>query len=389
MAEYMDCILDALPAHCQTLSRVREIFLANAVLTGEIPAPTFGEENRIRFVSDRFTESGLQNISVDETNSCIAVLPGKNTDKNILVCAHADTIFSSASDHTVTVKADCLTGPGIADNSLGIATVITLPEILSALGVAFESNIVLLAASRSLGRGDLGGLRFFLDNINMPFRAGICVEGAHLGRLSYECLGMARGEITIKVPAEIDWTRYGSRGAVVIVNKILSKILAIPVPENPKTSVILGSVNAGTTFNTMPTNATLRFEIRSEQAGVVGGIVDNLADIVNEVSAETATEINFEILARRNPGGISLDHPLVASTRAIMDRLGIKPHIAPNVGGISALIAKNIPAITLGITQGSNLHEVNETIAIEPLFQGLTQLVAVLSAIDGGICDED
>ena len=47
------------------LKNIREIILANLVMMGEIPAPTFEEEPRIRFFLDRFTEAGLDSISTD------------------------------------------------------------------------------------------------------------------------------------------------------------------------------------------------------------------------------------------------------------------------------------------------------------------------------------
>lgn len=47
------------------VKEIREILLANLVMMGEIPAPTFGEEARIRFFLDRFTEAGLDSISTE------------------------------------------------------------------------------------------------------------------------------------------------------------------------------------------------------------------------------------------------------------------------------------------------------------------------------------
>jgi len=44
--------------------------------------------------------------------------------------------------------------------------------------------------------------------------------------------------------------------------------------------------------------------------------------------------------------------------------------------------------VTLGITEASNLHDLNETIRIKPIYTGLAQLLGVLLAIDGGFCNE-
>lgn len=389
ISKKLEPILRSLDGTREALREYREIVLANAVMFGEVPAPTFEEEERVRFLSDRFTECGLQNISIDEGGNAMAILPGRTGKKNILLEAHVDTVFGKAVDHSVTVGTDRISGPGIADNSLGLGVISALPILIEKLGLEFDSNIVLLGATRNLGRGDLGGLRFFLDNVKMDLRAGVCVTGMHLGRLSYTSLGMLRGVINCEVPAETDWERSNSSGAIVNINNILSRILEIPTPREPRTSIILGAIIAGNAYNTVPTQASLRFELRSEQDGMVGQVRERIEEIIAEVTAKTLAEAELEVIARRQPGGIAFDHPLVKSTRTIMRALGIKPRIAPSTGSLSALIDKGIPGVTLGISNGGNLHEMDESIEIEPIFSGLTQLIGVLQAIDTGVMDDE
>ena len=71
-----------------------------------------------------------------------------------------------------------------------------------------------------------------------------------------------------------------------------------------------------------------------------------------------------------------------------MSSLDLTPHITPSISELSAMIAHDVPALTLGITNGEHLHEQRETIQLEPIFTGLAQLIAVLLAIDGGFCDK-
>ncbi len=385
----LEPIISALPRYRETLTELREIVLANAVLFGEIAAPTFGEESRIRFLQDRFTECALQNICTDEAGNGMAIIQGKASRRNILVVAHVDSVFPAAVDHTVTVGQNFLTGPGIADNSLGLAVIASLSIILEKLGLHFDSNLVLLGTNRSLGHGNLAGLRFFLDNVKIPLHAAVCVEGIHLGRLSYSCLGLLRGEIVCRAPEETNMQSSGSGGAISSLNKILTKILAIPIQNETRTSIIPGTLLAGTGFNTPPHEALLRLEVRSEKEGVVGKIQKRIVEIIDEIDGENEIMAELKVIARRQPGSIASDHPIVKSTRKIMEALGVEPVIAPSVGELAALIAKKIPGITLGITRGKNRQELDETIMIEPIFSGLAQLVAVLQAIDGGSYDED
>jgi tripeptide aminopeptidase len=386
--ESVEEIIVALPDIREACVSLRETLLANLVMLGEIPAPTFSEKARVDFLIQRFSECGLNNTSYDECGNGVGILPGLNKDRNILLLAHADTVFSARRDHTVSVHAGHISGPGIADNSLGLAVLATLPTLLEKLGIKLDAGLVLMGAARSLGRGDLEGTRFFLNHNKLPVTAGICVEGVQLGRLSYASAGMLRGDITCRVPEEYDWIRRGTTGAVLILNEVINRILEIPLPRKPQTSIVLGSVEAGAGYNIIPTEGTLCFEVRSESADIVKRIAAELDDIIEDVTSQTGAEVTLDIVARREPAGLAIGHPLVKQTREIMSALDLRPHITPSISELSALIAHGIPAITLGITDGEHLHDQRETVLLEPMFTGLAQLVAVLLAIDGGFCDE-
>jgi di/tripeptidase len=387
-SKIQDDLLQKIPLYRDKLFTLRERILADAVMVGEIPSPTFHEEKVVRFICDRFTEEGLDQISIDEVQNATGLLPGTNGKHNILVAAHTDRIWQDGVDHSITVTAESMMGPGIADNALGVAALTTLPTLLKVLGIEFKANLILLGTSRSMGRGDLQGLRFFTDNVPLPIGAAVCVEGIQLGRLSYSSLGMNRCEIQVDTPEVHHWESWSLSGAITALNKIVQQILAIETPQVPKTSIILGSISSGTSFNVPPTQANLRFEVRSEEPGMVARIHERIEEIIEQSIAENRIHATMEVIARRRPGSIGFNHPYVRSARAIMKALGIKPLVAPSTSELSVLLEKDIPSLTLGLTDGDNKHKLNETIQIAPIFSGLAQLIAVLQCIDNQFEDE-
>lgn len=387
MGQEFQNILEQLPRLREDGAALQELLLANLVMISEIPSPTFHEERRVRFLQDRFSECGLQNCSTDEVGNGVAILPGEEGNDNILVVAHADTVVSEQMDHTIAVEPDRIVGPGVGDNSLGVAVLASLPTLLERLGLKLKSNLILLGASRGLGRGNLEGLRFFLANNDMPIRSGVCIEGVQLGRLSHTSIGMLRGDISCRVPEEYDWTRFGAFGAITIINEVINRMIAISLPKRPSTSIVFGTIHGGKSYGAIATRAVLGFEIRSESGETVTQIQQQIEDITGEVSARTRAEVNLDIFARREPGGIAFGHPLCRCTRAIMEALDIEARISPSMSELAAFIDKGIPAITLGISRGERLHEECESVEIEPMFTGLAQFVGVLLAMDGGFTD--
>ena len=380
-------LLDQIPERIKKISEKRDSFLTDTVLLGEIPSPTYGEDERIRAVVDRFRENGLSSPNIDEFGNASAHLPGTEGQSSILVMAHADSVFSREVRHEIQVGSGHMSGPGIADNALGLAAMIALPRLLDDLGIRLRDDLILVANSRSLGRANLEGASGFLETMSLPARAGICVEGSTLGRLSYSGLGTLRGEITLQVPSDYDWKRFGASGAISHVTGLINQIREIPIPKEPKTQLVFGGLRCGSSFNTSPKQGTLRFEITSEDDDIIGQMEDQLNEICEQFSAETGTLVSMEVVAKRQNCSIPFTHPLVKTTRSIMQEAGITPKVDPSTGDLNALILSGLPAVTLGLTTVENLREINETVQLDPLYAGMTQLVSLIQAIDQGICD--
>jgi len=386
--EQLGGILAELPRFRDAARDLADMILANLVMLGEIPAPTFGEETRIHMLQQRFSECGLQNVSTDETGNGLGILPGTDGDDHILVVSHADTLHPETVDHNIVLDADRAIGPGVGDNSLGLAALASLPTLLERLGTHLKSNLILMGGVRSLGHGNLEGLRFFLGNNALPIKAGVCAEGVQLGRLAHASMGMLRGEITCSVAAEDNLSQFGNTSAILAINDVINRIAHIRLPRKPRSNISFGSLVSGASFDNAATQAVLRFEIRSESNDIVRDAYKELQEIVAEINAHSGTDVTLNAFARRRPGGLAFSHPLPAAVRRIHRKLRVESKLNFSTSELSALIRHKIPAVTVGLTTGDKIGEIEEAIAIKPMFTGIAQLVGILLAIDGGFCDE-
>jgi len=327
----IDDILNWVPTLPEQLAGIQETLIANLIMLSEIPSPTFEEAARIKLLLQRMVECGLEKVSTDEEGNGVGIISGTDPDRNILLVAHADSVYTEKADHTLSVLTDEIIGPGVSDNSLGMAVLATLPSILELLDIQLNANVVLLSSTKGLGNGDLDGLRFFMENNKMPFDAGICIEGAQLGRLSYSAEGMFRGEITCKLPEELDWKKAGQNSAIIALNDVINHILEIPIPRRPRTTIVLGAIRGGKSYNVMATHSSLRFEVRSESAELVESIRERIDDLIAHATASHKADFEFKVVSRREPGGIDVGHPLVKNCRRIMEKLELKPTIRPSM----------------------------------------------------------
>ena len=170
---------------------------------------------------------------------------------------------------------------------------------------------------------------------------------------------------------------------------MINALNEIRLPRSPRTSIVLGSVEGGQSYNAIARLAVLRFEIRSEAAAMVREVSRHIRDIATEISSKSGARVTLDAFARRRPGGVPFGHPLPTQARSIQRALKVAPRISPSTSELSAFIERKIPAVTIGLTTGDRMDEPEETISIEKIFVGVAQLIGILLAIDGGYCDED
>lgn len=370
----------------QALGPLREEFLANLVLLGQIPAPTGHEADRVQFILDRFLEAGIPEAGEDEAGNAVGTISGRTGDRNIVLVAHLDTIVPSNIDHNVVVQTDRIVGPGISDNSMGAAVLSMIPNCLTQLGIELDSDLKLLATVKSLHRGNHAGLKFHLDHAPEPVDFGLCLEGVQRGRLNYFSIGTLRGDITCNVRPILSRS-YGSQSAVVVLNHIVNQLLNIEVPQRPFTRVSIGRLRAGVSYDTEPDHAELGFEVISHDDEMITRIQQQIEEIVSEVAARHAVDAVLDCFFRRGAGGLAFSHPLIKSTLEVMETLRIEPDQGHSPSELSEFIARGIPAVTLGITEGEKNRKGPDHVLIEPLVGGIAQIIGVLLAIDSGTCD--
>ncbi len=382
----LEGILAQMPRLRKAASDMQDILLANLVMLSEINAPSGAEQARLQLWLQRLGESGVQNCSLDELGNGCGVLPGRSGKRTILLATNADTLPADADERSIALKSDCVSGPFVGDNGPALAALLSLPVYLERLGWQLQSDLVFLGAARSLGRHNLEGVRFFLDNTRLSVHTGIWLEGVQLGRLNYICLGLFRGEIVCRVPDDYNWVQFGATGSILPMNDIITRISQIPLPRRPAASIVLGSINGGVDYQNIAKQTRLRFEVRSESGELAETLRRQVQDIVDEAAARTGMSIVLREVAFRRPGGLEISHPLVRSSRAIIAASGIQPMIYPTTTALSAFVDARIPAVTLGLTSGqrqNELGEMSEWISIPDMFAGMAQLAAMLAAIDG------
>lgn len=353
----------------------------------QIPAPVFEEIIRAGFVKEQFIKEGLSDVHIDEIGDVFARLPGNGSAKPLVVTAHLDTVFPMEADISLRREANRIYGPGIGDNSIGVAglfgLVWTLAEQESLKKVSgkqvtsLPGDVWLVANVGEEGLGDLRGMRAVVDHFNGDVTAYLILEGMALGQIYYRALGVERYRIEITGPGGHSWVDYGKPSAIHEIASLIVKLTGMHLPDNPRTSLNVGMVSGGTSVNTIAGHAQMELDLRSEGEQALAGLVAQVERILEQAKTP-GVNIEQQLIGSRPVGALPIDHPLVQLVRRELLKIGINPNMAIGSTDANIPLSRGLPAVCIGITRGAGAHTPGEFVYLEPLKGGLQCLVSIV-----------
>jgi len=348
----------------------------------QIAAPTDDEGKRAAWVQAYFERIGLLDISIDEVANVYGRVAGVADAPALLVSAHTDTVFPLETD--LTVRIDEATGrvygPGIGDNSTGVASLLALGETLQKLPPP-PTDIWLVANSGEEGLGDLRGMRAAIDQLAAKVGACIVLEGMGLKRVVHRGLGSRRFRITAKAPGGHSWSDFGTASAIHVLTRLAAELTLLQPPKQPRTTFNIGRIAGGTSVNTIAQEASLELDLRSEGQDVLQKIVKETLDIVQRYQSSAwrnqGVSIEVDTIGDRPSGEIEHDHPLVEAAFRSLMASGVTPNYHLRISSTDANIplSRDIPAVCIGVTEGGSAHRVEEWMNPKLLPVGMRHLL--------------
>jgi acetylornithine deacetylase/succinyl-diaminopimelate desuccinylase-like protein len=349
--------------------------IRRAVEVQQIPAPTFQEHDRAAFVRDGFLQERLSDVELDQDGNLFARLPGADPQALFLVVsAHTDTVFPHSTDLSITESPDRIAGPGIGDNSLGVAGLFGLVWLLRARGITLPGDLWLVANMGEEGLGDLAGMKQVYQRFSDQPVGYLVLEGLALGRIYHRGLGVRRYRISVKTPGGHSWVDYGSPSAIHELALLSNQILALRTPYRKRTTINIGRISGGVSINTIAPAAELDLDLRSESNRILSSLARKVEDLVR-FAQRPGVEFTIEQIGNRPFGEIPADHPLVAAAAAALSARGYRPDLQIGSTDANIPLSHGVPAVCIGLTTGGGAHTSGEYMDTQPLAAGLEQLL--------------
>ncbi len=332
-----------------------ERIIQRAIDIQQIHSPTFLEEKRAKYIRQEFKVEGLADISMDEICNVYGRLPGESNETCLVVSAHTDTVFSQDTDLTIIKKPGQINGPGIGDNSTGLAGLFGLVWALREEGITLPGDLWLIANVGEEGLGDLKGMRRVVDKFGEKPLGYIVLEGVVFGRVYHRGLGSRRYRITAWTAGGHSWVDHGTPSAIHEMASFITALTSIKLSKEPRMILNVGTIQGGLSVNSIASEATIELDLRSEDAGQLNKLAQKVEKLIRK-SSKTDFEFTSEIIGDRETGEISGDHPLVQLAVGVLEKQGRKAEL--NIGSTDANVplSRGYPAICIGLTNGGRAH---------------------------------
>lgn len=352
-----------------------------AIAIQQIAAPTFDERARGAYVAERMRELGLADVAVDEVGNVYGRRAGQGQAPGLLIAAHLDTVFPAGTDLAVRREPGRVYGPGIGDNSLGVAALLHLAQALQAHSLPHEAEIWFVANVGEEGLGDLRGMRAAVDRLGGQVGRAIALEGTGPDRVIHAGLGVRRYKISAAAAGGHSWADFGAPSAVHALLRLGARLTQLEAQREPRSSFNVGVIEGGSSVNTIAERASLLLDLRAAApAGLQSLIEQTERALAQARAADPAVAFTLETVGDRPAGRIPPTHPLVRAARAAYAAEGfeVKLEIASTDANIP--LSRNIPAVCIGVGDGENQHRLDEYIEPARIPAGMRALLRLVLA---------
>ncbi len=333
-----------------------------------IPSPPFREQVRAQDYVKRLAALHFKSASIDKEGNVIAVRPGTGNGPRLVVSAHLDTVFPEGTDITLKEHDGKLYAPGIADDTRGLAEILTIIRALNVTGLKAVGDICFVATVGEEGLGNLRGVKaLFRDHQDLD--GFISIDGPQPGRIVYLAVGSRRYRMTFKGPGGHSFNDFGLPSAIHAMGRAIARISDLQTPEQPKTTFTVGTVRGGTSVNAIAGEAVMEVDMRAVETPslltIEAAILKAIEEAVGEENVRWGCDritVDIKIVGDRPAGVQPPDAPIVQAALLATRAIGLQPILEEASSTDSNLpISLGIPAVTLARGGASgNTHSLGE-----------------------------
>lgn len=365
----------------EAVERDRDRLLADLIQIAQQPGPPGDVDDRAVLLEERFRELPVSSVYRDPHGNL--VVECRQRDGPALgLTANLESPFPRSVNHTVFVDDRRVRGPGVVDNALGLASLLSVVRIFED---RLPVNFLLVATANERDQGNAQGVRGFLDDAEVDLGAALTLEAKGLGRIDHRSLGTSEITIRIEGPRSTVWPEEREDNPIEVMASLLENLSSLRREvhrQNGDVYMNLGKISGGESAETVPYECELKLQIRSRSNGPLTQLRKQVLERMEEVRSGTDFPIHIQQTVREPARGLDRDHWLVRTVADVQNELSIDSRYGATSSDASVFLNRGVPALTLGLGREEHVYREEEQLAVDSLTDGQQQLAGVVLALE-------
>lgn len=353
-----------------------------------IPAPSHHEEKRAEFIRAWLEKEGARQVHIDPALNVVLPFGCEGRDDIRVYMAHTDVVFPDMEPLPVHEADGRLYAPGVGDDTANVSALMMCAKFLLSRDLVPKEPVLIVFNSCEEGLGNLKGVRQIVQDYAGRIRELVSFDGTYTAMV-VRAVGSERWKVRTTTCGGHSYGAFGNPNAIAHLAALIGKLYQQPIPQCPdrKTTCNVGTIQGGTSVNTIAQNAEMTYEYRSDDPACLEQMRGQFLRLVEEANCQQA---GFEItLLGERPCGNAVpeeaeERLLTRCGQVIAEITGTYPRRRASSTDANIPLSMGIPATTFGLYLGACAHTREEYIEIDSLGPGLK---IALSLLAGSFCE--
>ncbi len=370
MKELQQSVISWLESH-------REEYLNDLKELAQIPAPSHHEERRAQWVKNWLEAHGAAGVYIDEAKNVVFPFYAEGCNELTVFNAHTDVVFPDMDALPVHEEDGKLYGPGVGDDTANVIALLQMAAMAIEMKLQPKKGILFLFNSCEEGLGNLKGTRQIMKDYEGRIVSWFAIDGG-LDSYINKAVGSKRFEITVETEGGHSYGAFGNKNAIHYMAEMINTFYTLKVPAYGKTTYNVGTIEGGTSVNTIAQQCKMLYEYRSDDIRGMS-YMDKFFDSVIESYRNMGITVNVELVGDRPCMAEGVDMTDISKLVEDCGRIhGVE--MTAHAGSTDCNIPHSlgIPAACFGIYIGDGEHTRSEWLDIESTKLGIKILASLV-----------
>lgn len=344
------------------------------VALAQIPSPTGKEQKKAAYIRRWLEDQGASGVWQDEAGN-VCWIWGEGREHMTVFMAHMDTVFSEHVELKVKEDGGRLYCPGIGDNTANLACMLMAAKAAAWSGRMPKRPVLFAATTGEEGLGNLIGSRTLFGTFGSQADQAICFD-LYREAITNQAVGSVRYEIRVQTPGGHSYNDFGNTSAIATASDLIYRLYQTEVPQKAKTTYNVGTIQGGTTVNSIASDAVFTYEFRSIDRACLEEMEQKFRIVLKEIKEQIPDAGFFvkEIGMRPCNGEVPKERleELTRKHRRIMQKhTDSEVKCIPYSTDANIPLSMGIPSVNIGTISGGALHTEKEYIELDSIREGL------------------